>query len=113
MHESFAELQQGRWIFPGDLSASFSGQGRLYAASAAPRRWSNVVERFRSDLQLDGRLDRELLVFVDEATPRDSDLWRQIIIMGIALLVMALSFFFWLRGRRRVRALEAAAAAAR
>ena len=112
MHISFVELQQGRWIFPGDLSAGFSGQGRLYAASRAPRRWSEVVEKFRTELQLGERIEGDFWVFIDEVRPGDGELWRNVVIMGLAALMALLLLAFWLKARRRVRTLEALAMAA-
>lgn len=112
MHQSFTELQQGRWLRPVDLSAGFSGQGRLYRASSAPKYWRRVVDLYRQDMETRTALGlkegppSDFWVLVDGATPRDADLWRHVIIMLCAIGVMLLSLLFWLRARRRVRRLE-------
>ncbi|MFT7624131.1 MAG: hypothetical protein ACI9WU_003318 [Myxococcota bacterium] len=105
IHVSFAELISNRWILPRDVSAAFSGQGRLLRAKDAPRRYSNIVKAYREYLVLDTRMgDETLWLFLDGAEPKSQGTYAAI--YGIALAVILLSIFFYWRARRRVTLLE-------
>lgn len=105
LHASFAELIGGRWIHPHDLSAAFSGEGRLLEASEAPRRYRSILKRYRAWLHLDRRLgDRPLWLILDGVKPPDQAVWVGIYV--VALLVILLSLFFYWRARQRLVLLE-------
>ncbi len=105
LHASFAELVNERWILVSDLTAAFSGQGRLVRASEAPRRYRNIITAYRGYLQLDARMDpADLWLFLDGAEPTGQ--LTYVAIYVVAFVVMLLGFLFYWSARRRLRVLE-------
>ncbi len=95
-------------IEPGDLSSSFSAEGRLLRASRAPRFYSEVVALYRRQLQLDVRGDAgELWLFIDGQTP--DRVRTSVLIAALAVALMGVAFGFWLRAWRHLRRARALA----
>ena len=100
------ELLVKRWMFPADVSVSFSAQGRLVHARDAPRgRIRTNVDVYRKELKLDERLEGDFWVLFDGQRP--GDMWVYGLICAVALLLAGLSVIFWLRARSRLRDLRA------
>ncbi len=106
MHAGFSDLVNTRWILVRDLTAGFSGQGRLVRADQAPRRYQGLIDAYKGYLRLGTRLpaDQTLWLILDGAEPRGQAVYVGIYV--VALLVMMLSIVFWLRARRRLKDLE-------
>jgi len=96
------------WMYPEEAAMTggfFSGEGRVFTAESAPRKYRAITNMYRQDLFLDTRLkDSQLWVFVDGEKP--SDQWRFLIMYGIALLLILVSAVFFARARRKLRDVE-------
>ena len=106
IHGAFAPLINQRWMFPTDLSAEFSGQGRLLTEDSAPRRYRPILQAYRDLLLLDKRLPEgaQLWLFLDDVSPSSQRLYLYIYL--IAFFVVVLSGVIYWRARRRLRQLE-------
>lgn len=99
MHGGLVDLVNARWIFPADLSVSFSGRGRLIRASEAPKRYQGVIRLYQNELRLVERMELEnLWLLLDGVEPNDQGVY--VIMYGITLFVLCLSLWFYLRARR-------------
>lgn len=105
MDSEFTGLVMDRWIFPADLSAGFSGQGRLIRASEAPKRYRAVIDTYVDFLRLADRVpEGELWLFLDDANPTGQIVY--VLIYGVALFIILLSLVFYLRARQKLLLLE-------
>lgn len=105
IHAAYVPYLTERWVLPDDLTAAFSGEGRLLVADEAPRTYREVADYYRKTLDLDGRRpDQPVWVFIDGVTPTQvrKTLW----VYAAALLAVVMSAWLTLRARLRVRQLE-------
>jgi len=99
MHGGLVDLVNARWIFPADLSVSFSGRGRLIKASNAPRRYQGVIRLYQKELRLVERMKMDdLWLLLDGVEPGDQGVY--IVIYGMTLFILCLSLWFYLRARK-------------
>ena len=83
----------------------FSGEGRVFEAERAPRKYRGIINMYRVDLFLDSRLNEEpLWLYVDEEKP--SDQWLFMVMYTIALLLILLSAVFFVRAKRKLAEVE-------
>lgn len=105
VHSSFAELVNQRWLLVHDMTAGFSGQGRLIKESEAPRKYRKTARAYRDYLQLDSRLDgKDLWIFLDGVEPASQSIYLWI--YAVAILVLLLSGYFYWKAHRKLQLLE-------
>ncbi len=97
----FLELIQNRLVFPENLEATFSGQGRLVRVSNIPRSARTAVSSYKKSLP--NRDIDSFYVFLDGDLPEDYNhyavLWGAAII--VPLLPLLLFFRAWNRRRKQ------------
>ncbi len=93
------------WMYPEEAAMTggfFSGEGRVFEAGLAPRKYRGIINMYRADLLLDSRLeDQKLWIFVHEENPANQ--WRYLIMYIIALLLILASGVFYVRAKRKLR----------
>ena len=100
MHGGLVDLGNARWIFPADLSVSFSGRGRLIRAADAPQRYQGVIRLYQKELRLVERMDlSDLWILLDGIEPRSQIIY--VVIYGMTFFVLCLRLWFYLRSRRK------------
>lgn len=95
----FIELIQDRLIFPENLEATFSGQGRLVKVRDAPRSARYAISAFKKNMP--NREIDDYYLFLDGDLP--SDYSHYAILWGVAAVVPLLPLFLFGRALNRRR----------
>ena len=96
---AFLELIQDRLVFPENLEATFSGQGRLVKVDKIPRSARRAVSTYKTSLP--NRDFDSFYVFLDGDLPSDYDHYA--VLWGAAIFVPLLPLFLFFRAWNRRR----------
>jgi|GEM_PF-5180108 hypothetical protein len=96
------------WLYPEEAAMTggfFDGDGRLFAADRAPRKYRGIINMYRKELALDRRLNNnQLWVLVHEDAP--SSQGRFVIMYLICFALIVLSAVFFVRAKRKLAEVE-------